>query len=278
MNDRRPPTFGAPSTADAPLAVVRGGGDLGTGAARRLWLAGLRVIVTERDAPWCVRRQTAFATAVTDGRIEVEGVSATRKLAGALGAGVPQPAVAVVVWPDGPGPPGIHPDVLVDARVLKWGHDTRLDDAARVIGVGPGFRVDRDCHAAVETVRGHDMGRVLYCGETLPFSGRPGAIGRETDARVMRSPVAGRFRAMQSIGAQVHAGERVGVVAGRPVLAAIPGVIRGLLAEGTEVIVGQKVGDVDPRNDPHLCQSLSDKANAVGGGVVEAALALLARP
>ena len=168
------------------------------------------------------------------------------------------------------------PDLLVDARVLKHGHDTRIEDARWVVGVGPGFRPGRDCHAAVETVRGHDLGRVLHDGETLPFDGEPGELGGARSARVLRAPGPGRFAAVVAIGDRIAAGARVGTVGGWAVRSPIGGVVRGLIAEGCQVRQDQKVGDVDPRDDPSLCESLSDKANAVGGGVVEAVLALLA--
>ncbi len=258
--------------------VVRGGGDLGTGAARRLFLAGFRVLITELDQPWCVRRRTAFARTVAEGSVEVEGVLAHRIVPADLPGWTGRATVAVLVWPDSPHPPALRPQLLVDARVLKRGHDTRIDQAPRVIGVGPGFRVGRDCHAAVETVRGHDMGRVLYEGETQPFSGRPGDIAGEGERRVLRAPVAGTFERGIAIGEDIARGTPVGRVGVAAVVARVSGIVRGLLPTGASVRAGQKVGDVDPRGESRLCATLSDKANSVGGGVLEAALVLTARP
>jgi xanthine dehydrogenase accessory factor len=256
--------------------LVRGGGDLGTGAARRLFLAGLAVLVTERPDPWCVRRRTAFAVALAEDHVSVEGVEARRFAVDELDRWRRDGCVAVVAHTDSPCPPPLQPDLLVDARVLKRGHDTRIDDARWVVGVGPGFRPGRDCHAAVETVRGHDLGRVLYDGETLPFDREPGELGGARSARVLRAPGPGRFTAAVAIGDRIARGARVGAVGGQAVRTPIGGVVRGLIAEGRRVRPEQKVGDIDPRDDPSLCESLSDKANAVGGGVVEAALAFLA--
>jgi len=258
----------------SPLVVVRGGGDLATGAARRLFLSGYRVVVTERPDPWCVRRTTCFARAVVDGELEVEGVRARRAELSELGAWSWDRIVAVVVCP---GLPALGADLLVDGRVLKHGHDTRIDDAPLVIGLGPGFEVGRDCHAAVETARGHDLGRVLLAGATRPFDGRPGAVGGAREARVLRAPLAGVFVSSGSIGDLVDEGTTIGTVSDQPVRARLTGVIRGLLADGVRVRANQKLGDLDPRNDPALCRHLSDKANAVGGGVVEAAAVLLGR-
>lgn len=263
-------------TPDRKLVVVRGGGDLGTGVARRLFLAGLAVLVTERAEPWCVRRRTAFAAALAQGRQTVEGVEARRFELHAMDAWRRDRCVAVIAHPSPPYPRSHRPDLLVDARVLKRGHDTTLSDATRVIGVGPGFSPGRDCHAAVETARGHDLGRVLYAGETRPFDGLPGELGGERSLRVLRAPVAGRFRTTVSIGERIGANCETGVVGDEPVFSRIAGVVRGLIADGSTVRERQKVGDVDPRDNPFLCESLSDKANAVGGGVLEAALVLLA--
>ncbi len=262
---------------DAPLVVVRGGGDLATGAARRLFLAGFRVLVTERSAPWCVRRRTAFATAVLEGSAEVEGVLARHAVPPELGRWDWDHSVPVVACPDRPAPPGVEPDLLVDGRVLKRGHDTTLADAPLVIGIGPGFTAGEDCHAAVETTRGHDLGRVCYAGSTLAFDGLPGARGGERERRVVRSAIAGTFRGLVGIGQRVDAGQTVGVTDGRPVDADVAGVVRGLIADGTAVRAGQKVGDVDPVAAPEVVARVSDKANAVGGGVLEAAMVLLGR-
>ncbi|MBC7335795.1 MAG: hypothetical protein H5U01_05920, partial [Clostridia bacterium] len=51
--------------------------------------------------------------------------------------------------------------------------------------------------------------------------------------------------------------------------------VRGLLRAGLAVRPGMKVGDVDPRGDRSLCFAISDKARAVGGGVLEAILYFL---
>jgi len=235
----------------------------------------MRVVVTERSAPWCVRRRVAFARAVTDGKVEVDGVRACLTGEQDLADWEWARRIAVLVEPS--LPTELRPDLLVDARVLKQGHDTTLEDAPRVIGVGPGFRIGRDCHAAVETRRGPRLGRVLLRGETTPFTGIPGEIAGEASRRVLRAVAAGDFLATASIGSVVRAGDSVGRVGDHLVHARIGGVVRGLLADGTTVRAGQKVGDVDPRGDPQLCSTMSDKARAVGDGVLEAAQILLQR-
>ena len=248
---------------------------MATGVAHHLFGAGLRVVVTERPDPWCVRRQTAFARAVLEGTVVVDGIEASLARLEDLPAWDWDHRVAVLVATSVPD--SLHPDLLVDARVLKHGHDTTSTDAPLVIGVGPGFQIGRNCHAAVETQRGPMMGAVLYDGQTEPFSGVPGTIGGEDALRVLRAPVAGEFVATAEIGAIVQEGERIGAVGDRAVATRLGGVVRGLIADGTAVRKDQKLGDVDPRGWPHLCDTLSDKADAVGAGVLEAATTLLRR-
>ena len=170
------------------------------------------------------------------------------------------------------------PDVLVDAILAKRNCGTALDDAPVVIGVGPGFTAGLDCSAAVETMRGHSLGRVLYRGSPLPNTNIPGLIGGFTGERVLRAPADGIFREALRIGDRVRAGEVAGWVGDAPMVCTIDGVLRGLLASGVPVRQGMKAGDVDPRNEPAYCQTASDKALAVGGGVLEAILHLSQTP
>ena len=141
-----------------------------------------------------------------------------------------------------------------------------------VVAVGPGFTAGVDCHAVVETMRGHTLGRAIYQGGALPNTAVPGLIGGYAGERVLRAPADGVFRAARQIGDQVRAGDTAGYVEGLPIVCTIDGVLRGLLADGTEVVKGLKSGDVDPRCRPEFCRMVSDKALAVGGGVLEAIL------
>ena len=168
----------------------------------------------------------------------------------------------------------MHPNVLVDAILAKRNLGTAITDAPIVIGVGPGFCAGLDCHAVVETMRGHTLGRVYYKGSTLPNTNIPGLIGGFAGERILRAPAAGVFTALHKIGDLVEAGETVGTVNGLPMICTISGVLRGLLADGTRTYSGMKAGDVDPRGKAEYCQTVSDKALAVAGGVLEAILHL----
>ena len=255
-----------------PLAIVRGGGDLATGVIYRLWRTGFRLLVLETARPMVIRRPVSVAQAIFDGSHVVDGMEARRieSFRELLGDGT----VGVLVDPQCDCLSGLAPDLLVDAIIAKRNCGTRRDMAPRVVGLGPGFRAPRDVHAVVETLRGHDLGRVILDGEAAPDTGVPGEIGGATTDRLVRSPGDGFLEPRSEIGDLVEAGQVLGIVDGRPVVARIRGVVRGLIHPTVPVKEGMKIGDVDPRAVRSQCFSISDKALSVGGGVLEAAFAV----
>lgn len=257
------------------LVVIRGAGDIASGIALRLYRAGMQVVMCDLAVPTSIRRTVCFSEAIRLGEVRVEDVrgvlcddvEAARAVAAAGD-------VAVLVDPDAACVPALAPDALVDAILAKRNLGTTRDMAPVVIGVGPGFTAQQDCDAAVETMRGHYLGRVYYEGLPIPNTAVPGLIGGYAGERVMRAPADGVFEPCVEIGAQVKAGDVCATVAGEPMRATIDGVVRGLLQAGVPVRAGMKSGDVDPRCHPEYIHSASDKALAVGGGVLEAVLAL----
>jgi len=249
--------------------VLRGGGDLATGVALRLVRAGVRVIVTELAQPVSVRRAVCFSEAVYEGSWTVEGVTATRcdSLARAEEIAA-QSGVPVLVAPSLVSLFGRPLDVVVDARLAKQPPETGRSIAALVIGLGPGFVAGGNCHAVVETKRGHTLGRVYWSGAALADTATPEGDPR----RVLRAPADGRLVGRCEIGDAVRAGQAVADVSGLPVASPFDGVLRGLIRDGTVVSRGLKVGDVDPKGLREHCFLVSDKALAVGGGVLEAIL------
>lgn len=257
------------------LAVIRGAGDIASGIALRLFRAGMRVVMCDLAVPTSIRRTVCFSEAIRLGETRVEGVrgvlcadAASARAAAAAGN------VAVLVDPEAACVRELAPDALVDAILAKRNLGTTRDMAPVVIGVGPGFTAREDCDAAVETMRGHYLGRVYYEGSPIPNTAVPGLIGGYAGERVMRASADGVFEPCVEIGAQVTAGDVCATVAGEPMRATIDGVVRGLLQAGVPVRKGMKCGDVDPRCHPEYIESASDKALAVGGGVLEAILAL----
>jgi xanthine dehydrogenase accessory factor len=259
-----------------PLALVKGAGDLATGVALRLFRSGFAVVMTELPRPTAVRRTVAFADAVCRGLTAVEGVEAARaedlaQVRRLLAQGL----VPVVVDPSAAVRSELRPLLLVDAVMAKRNLGTGIGDAPAVVALGPGFVAGRDVHAAVETSRGHRLGRVIWSGSAAPDTGVPGEIGGFTTERLLRAPAAGVFHGAREIGDAVVAGDVIGSVGDVPVHAQIDGILRGLLYPGLEVTAGFKLGDIDPRASRKHCFEVSDKALAIAGGVLEAACMLL---
>lgn len=258
--------------------LIRGGGDLASGVAYRLHRSGMQVLVLELPQPMVIRRAVALASAMYEGVVEIEGVVG-RKVASLEAAldSLRRGEIAVMADPEAKVVSQWRPDVLVDAILAKRNIGTRISDAPVVIGLGPGFVAGVDVHAVIETNRGHFLGRVILDGSAEPDTGIPGAVMGYTVERVLRAPGDGMLRTGMSIGDEVKAGEVVGHVDGSSVVAGISGVIRGLLADGLNVAEGIKIGDIDPRGVREHCFTISDKALAIGGGVLEAVLYLRRR-
>ena len=261
-----------------PVVIVKGAGDLGTGAAYRLWRAGFRVLCVDLPQPLVIRRSVAFASAIYDARITVDGAQVER---------IVYVDEAVYTWQRNSIPvladpvmralDILHPAILVDAVMAKRNTGTRVGDAPVVIALGPGFTAGNDCHAVIETQRGHDLGRVLYSGSASADTGVPGSIGGVDAQRVVRAPCAGPMYGRKAIGDVIKTGEIIAQVNNTILYAPIDGVLRGMLHDGVTVHEGMKIADIDPRGVVSYCYSISDKALAIGGGVLEAAFALRER-
>lgn len=257
------------------LIVVRGGGDLATGVVYRLRQAGFPILVLELEQPLAIRRTVAVASAVLEDRALIEDIDAMRidDIEEALEV-AKSGAIPVMVSPTLPQLPW-EPSVVVDARIAKRNIDTTINDAPLVIGLGPGFKAGSDCHAVVETMRGHYLGRVIWDGEATPNTGEPGRIGGKSSERVVRAPTFGVLSWKVNIADLVATGDVLGDINGVPIRSRIGGVVRGLLAPGYEVEWNWKLADIDPRSDASACFEISDKALSIGGGVVEAVLSWL---
>lgn len=253
---------------------IKGAGDLASGVAIRLHAAGLRrILMLETEAPLAVRRSVAFSEAVYCQEKIVEGVLAqlverAEQIEPLWQAG----RIAVMVDPQWRMVQRAGCDVLIDAIIAKRNLGSRLCDAPLVIGLGPGFTAREDVHCVVETQRGHQLGRAIHSGQALPNTGIPGVIAGYGIQRLLRASCFGSFTTALEIGERVQAGQCVGQVGESPVTAHIDGVLRGLLRSGTRVEPGTKLGDIDPRGELSACRLVSDKARAIGGGVLEAIL------
>lgn len=250
------------------LVVIRGGGDLATGTIYRLWKMGFPVLTLEVERPLVVRRTVAVAQAVFDGCCVIEGMKAVKITS--VGEFDPSLGINVLVDPHAESIKALRPEIIIDAVIAKYNTGTYKSMAPVVIGLGPGFRAPDEVFAAIETNRGHNLGRVITDGEPEPNTGDPGMVGGYGRERLLRAPAEGSIKIFRDIGDSVAKDEIIAEVAGEAVRANLPGVIRGLIHPSVIVTKGMKIGDVDPRNDPSYCLTISDKAMAIAGGVIEA--------
>jgi xanthine dehydrogenase accessory factor len=256
--------------------VIKGAGDIASGVAYRLYKAGFPIVMTELALPLTIRRSVSFSEAIFEGEIKVEGILARR---------IDKVEEIKTAWQEGWIPVLIDPQanviqeikskIVVDAILAKRNLGTKIDDAALVVGLGPGFFAGRDVDAVIETNRGHYLGRVIWDGSAQADTGTPGVIGGAAASRVIYSPDNGVFQHAKVIGDLVEVGETLGNVNDFAVPAKIKGCVRGLIHDGIKVKKGLKIGDIDPRGEVDHCWTISEKALAIGGGVTEAILTFL---
>lgn len=263
---------------DHLTVLIKGGGEMASGIAHRLAKCHFRVCMTEISQPRAVRRGVSFSEAIYEGEKTVEGITAKH---------VSSYEEAPRAWDNDKTPiivdagalikEFLKPDVLVDAIVAKKNLGTKITDAPLVIALGPGFYAGRDVHLVVETNRGHNLGRVISEGEAEKNTGIPGVIAGFSTERLLRAPTDGQLWTAKEVGDYIKPGETIALIDGLPVKAKIKGVIRGLLRSGSEVCSGMKIGDIDPRGIKEYCYTISDKARAVAGGLLEGILSYFNR-
>lgn len=267
-----------------PLVLIKGAGDLATGVAVRLHRSGFPVAMTEIERPLAVRRMASLAQAVFDGRATVEDVTGVRCEPHSVDVCLAAGEIPVLVDPQAHSVRLLQPAVVVDAIMAKNNSGTRIDDAPFVVALGPGFQAGEDCHAVIETNRGHYLGRVIWQGGAEPDTGKPGDLpgAAANSSRVLRASIAGFAVSPFEIGDHIAAGEVVAVVHGKngdraPISAPFAGILRGLVHPTVPVAAGMKIGDLDPRAQRAYCFTVSDKSLAIGGGVLEAILSAIRR-
>ncbi len=264
-----------------PWVIVRGGGDLASGTILRLHLCGFKVLVTECADPSAIRRKAAFCSAVWDGTAVVEGVTCRRvdslpEAERVVAAG----EIPLVVDEGCDCAAVLRSAAVVDAILAKRNLGTHRGMAPITIGLGPGFTAGEDVDCVVETMRGHHLGRVIRDGTAIPNTGVPGNIGGYTSQRVIHAPGDGAMTyvtddsgSIVDIGSIVHQGQVIGLLEDVPVFATIDGVLRGQIRRGYPVHKGLKIADIDPRPEQvAYCDTVSDKALSIAGGVMEALL------
>lgn len=258
------------------LIIVRGAGDLATGTIHRLWAAGFRVLALEVAHPAAIRRQVAISEAVYEGTTTIEGMTAVLvQTKEDMEHAWQQDQVPLLVDSKGESIKWLRPQIVVDAIIAKKNFGTNREMAPFTIALGPGFCAGEDVDVVIETMRGHNLGRIIKKGYALPNTGIPGNVGGYTKERVMHAKAKGILRNVHQIGDIVEKGEEIAYIEDGdkkiPVIATISGIIRGLIRDGYPVTEGFKIADIDPREgELSNCFTISDKARCIAGSVLEA--------
>lgn len=253
-----------------PLILIRGGGDLASGVALRLHRIGFQIAILELDKPLSVRRTVSFSEAVYNGSHTVEGITSRLVSADQFQVTMEAGEIAVLIDPQAnilnnqflTSPQSTF---LIDARLMKTEPEPLPVNVALHIGLGPGFVSPANCHAVIETRRGHSLGRVIWNGASEPDSKLPDGDSR----RVLRATTNGNVNALKEIGDFCKSGEKIALINGTEILSPFDGILRGMIHSKVDVMEGMKIGDIDSRNDPNLIKFVSDKALSVAGGVME---------
>lgn len=256
------------------LIIIRGGGDLATGVIQKFYRSGFKLLILETEKPTAIRRSVALCEAVYNGQTSVEDmrgvlIASLAELEACHKSGV----IPIMVDPGADSIAKLKPNGVIDVILAKRNLGTHMAMAPVTIGLGPGFYAGKDVHAVIETMRGHNLGRLILAGSALPNTGIPGEIGGKSAQRVIHAPCAGEIRHIRQIGDVVQEGETLFTIADSPVVSPFKGLLRGLIREGLFVSRGMKVADVDPRLDVDW-RTISDKARCLGGAALEAYLYL----
>ncbi|AKN30517.1 molybdenum hydroxylase [Clostridium carboxidivorans P7] len=260
------------------IVIIRGGGDIASGIVQKLYRSGFKVLIAEVEKPTSIRRKVCFSEAIFDGYVIVEGIKAVLvkniyEIKKAWSEGI----VPVIVDPEGKYIDIIKPQIVIDAIIAKKNLGTNLNMAPMTIAVGPGFEAGKDVDVVVETMRGHNLGRLIFSGMAMKNTGVPGKIAGYSKERVIHSPASGIIDNIKEIADIVKAGEVIAYVDGIEVKATIDGVLRGLIRNESKISKGLKIADIDPRiEEKQNCYTISDKARSIGGAVLEAVLYLKA--
>ena len=162
------------------------------------------------------------------------------------------------------------PAALIDAILAKKNLGTTREMADLTVGLGPGFVAGEDVDYVVETMRGHNLARIITKGAAMPNTGVPGIIGGFGKERVLHAPAAGEIHCISKIADIVEKDQVLAWIGDTPVRASLTGVLRGMIRDGFTVPKGMKIADIDPRKEQKKnCFTISDKARCIAGSVLE---------
>lgn len=256
------------------LIIVRGAGDLATGIIYRLYKSGFKILALEDEKPSAIRRSVSFSECIYNLEQTVEGVKSKKvNNLKEMQECWDNKEIPVIIDPKAQYIKNLKPEIVVDAIIAKKNYGTNIKMAPITIALGPGFIAGKDVSIVIETMRGHNLGRLIFDGEALANTGEPGEIGGVTKQRVIYSEKEGVFRSVKKIGESVKKNQVLGYVDNTPIYATIEGILRGVIPDNYLVKSKLKIADIDPRlNEYSNCFTISDKARSLGGSVLEAIL------
>ncbi|MCR5176144.1 MAG: EF2563 family selenium-dependent molybdenum hydroxylase system protein [Anaerovibrio sp.] len=261
------------------LVVIRGGGELATGIAHRLYHTGHRVLMLERQYPSAIRRNIVFSEAIYDGETSVERTVCYRaddlKHAEKM---LKEGKLVIMIDPEAKCISKLKPEVVVDAIYAKRNLGTNMKMAPLTIGVGPGFVAGKDVNCVIETARGHNLGRIIREGIAMPERELAELRALMKASHSINSPCDGYLEAGHPTAYLISKNEVIGKlhVEGGHVLelkSPIDGVLRGMLHDDCPVRTGLKIAEIDPSTKPANCMSISAKTRCVSGSVLEVIVA-----
>ena len=258
------------------IIIVRGGGDIASGAIQKLYRSGFKVLVLETETPSAIRRKVSFCEAVYEKEIEIEGIKA-RLVANDedFQDCWDNDIVPVMIDSRGKVIERLKPLAVVDGILAKQNFGTKRNMAPITVALGPGFSAPEDVDIVIETMRGHNLGRIIEEGRASENTGVPGIIAGVGIERVIYSDYSGIITNIKKIGNVVEKGDVIAVVGDNEIYASISGVLRGIIRDGYKVKKGLKIADIDPRiSEKDNCFTISDKARNIGGAVLESILYL----
>lgn len=257
------------------FAVILGANEIASAVAVALCRAGWSVALSHDPYPPVIRRKMAFHDVLFGDEIVIEGVRGELvEMAFALSRAFAKPdcvAVTPLLLTDLMMFARV--DVLIDARMQKRNVAPDLRSLARLtIGLGPEFHVGRNCDLAIETRPDH-VGEIVESGGTLPDDGLARGLGGVRAERFIYAERAGLWHAPVDIGVRVYQRMTLGLLDGRPVVAPMDGVLRGIARDGLRVPAGVKLLEIDPRGRRAQVTGVDKRGRAIA----EAALIALDR-
>jgi len=256
------------------IVLIRGGGEIGSAVAQRLYNCHFRICITELNNPLTISRGISFSEAIYDGKKVIEGLTAERSQASLeqIYKVWRNENIPVIADPEMTVKPLLKPDVLVNAMMLKRKTNTNTKDAKLVIGIGPGFEAGEDVHCVIESAHSCNLGRVIIAGSAEEENERQPGTETAGEARIIRSQDSGVFDTERNIGDSVGIDDTIGSLDGIPVKAPVAGTLRGIIRSDSRVLPNTRLAEIDPGIDRAGCFAPGDKARSIAGGVLEAVL------